>query len=158
MNAAGLAALVRRKHDNIQFPSPQSRTRTVMTLSTEELRQLAAASDAVTQECNCTIASLQGWTRTPIDFPQAQMRSAGTLVVDPYADPTYAEYHPDGSNYWSPEAPIAPHYFPYNRCSVQQCTVCGRCCLAYVEAGGYYVEPRVRALASQRIVDVPVPE
>jgi len=126
-----------------------------MTLSIDELRALATVSDAVTQECGCAIASLHGWTRTPIDFPQEQMRNAGTLVVDPYAEPTYAEYHPHGSNYWSPEAPIAPQYFPYNRCTAQQCTVCGRCCLAYVEGGGYYVEPRVRALEPRRIVDVP---
>jgi hypothetical protein len=62
------------------------------------------------------------------------MRTAGTLLQDPYAEPTFAEYHPHGTGYWSPDAPIAPEYFPYNRCTVQQCMVCGRACLAYVEA------------------------
>jgi hypothetical protein len=33
--------------------------------------------------------------------------------------------------------------------------VCGRACLKYVEAGGYYVEPRVRALDPELIVDPP---
>lgn len=127
-------------------------------LSIDELKQLAAASKAVTQACSCKIETLREWTRTPIDFPKAQMRGVGTLMADPYADPTYAEYHPHGSSYWSAEAPIAPHYFPYNRCTVEQCTVCGRACLAYVEAGGYYVEPRVRALDPARIVDVPAPD
>jgi hypothetical protein len=107
----------------------------------------------VTRHCACAIDSFREWTRTPVDFPQAQMRSAGTLLGDPYAEPTYAEYHPQGTSYWSPDAPIAPRYFPYNRCSVQQCTVCGRNCLSYVEAGGYYVEPRVRALDPALLVD-----
>jgi hypothetical protein len=41
---------------------------------------------------------------------------------------------------------------------VAQCTVCGRCALRYVEAGGYYVEPRIRALDPRLIVDVPAPD
>lgn len=125
-------------------------------LTVDELMALARASAAVTQACACQIGSYREWTRTPASFPQEQMRSAGTLVGDPYDEPTYAEYHPLGTNYWSPDAPIALRHFPYNRCAVQQCTVCGRCCLAYVEAGGYYVEPRVRELDPQLIVDQPV--
>jgi hypothetical protein len=83
------------------------------------------------------------------------MRIAGTLAGDPYDDPTFAEYHPAGTHYWSADAPIAMRHFPYNRCSVLQCRECGRCCLKYVEAGGYYVEPRIRALNPELIVDVP---
>jgi len=41
---------------------------------------------------------------------------------------------------------------------VMQCTVCGRCALRYVEAGGYYVEPRIRTLDPRLIVDVPAPD
>ncbi|TXF98801.1 hypothetical protein [Massilia arenae] len=127
-------------------------------LSIDELRALALASASVTDSCACEIASYPGWTRTPVSFPQAQMRPAGTLAGDPYFDPTFAEYHPHGTNYWSPDAPIAIHYFPYNRCAVQQCGVCLRYCLSYVEAGGYYVEPRIRALDGRHIVDAPVPD
>lgn len=125
-------------------------------LDIDELNALAEASASATGSCNCEIASYAGWTRTPVSFPQAQMRPAGTLAGDPYAEPTYAEYHPHGTNYWSPDAPIAIHHFPYNRCAVQQCTACGRHCLSYVEAGGYYVEPRIRALDARLVVDVPV--
>ena len=125
-------------------------------LNADQLSALARASSAVTQECGCGIDGYREWTRIPVSFPQAQMRAAGTLAGDPYADPTYAEYHPHGTNYWSPDAPVALHHFPYNRCKVEQCGECGRCCLTYVEAGGYYVEPRIRALAGQTIVDVPV--
>ena len=124
-------------------------------LAVDELMALAQASVAVAQECACGIAHYREWTRTPATFPQEQMGAVGTLAGDPYDEPTYAEYHPTGSNYWSPDAPIALRHFPYNRCAVQQCTVCGRCCLHYVEAGGYYVEPRVRALDPRYVVDQP---
>ncbi len=127
-------------------------------LAFDELKTLAAAADAVTAPCACALDDCRGWTRIPPEFPQAQMRTVGTLVADPYAEPTYAEYHPHGSNYWSPDAPIALRHFPCNRCTVQQCTVCGRAALTYVEAGGYYVEPRIRALAAALIVDMPAPD
>nr|WP_296944570.1 hypothetical protein [uncultured Massilia sp.] len=127
-------------------------------ISLDELKTLAAASGAVRQACACALDGYRGWARIPPDFPQAQMRTVGTLMADPYAEPTYAEYHPHGTNYWSPEAPIALRHFPYNRCAVQQCTVCGRAALTYVEAGGYYVEPRLRALDAALIVDMPAPD
>jgi hypothetical protein len=119
----------------------------------DELMALARSASAVTHDCICAIEACREWTRTPVDFPQAQMRMLGTLLDDPYVEPSFAEYHPNGTSYWSPDAPIAPRYYPYNRCTVQQCTACGRTCLAYVEAGGYYVEPRIRALDPLRLVD-----
>jgi hypothetical protein len=128
------------------------------TLTFDRLVELAHASAGVTRACACGIERYREWTRVPADFPQAQMRTAGTLAGDPYLEATYAEYHPHGTGYWSPDAPIAPRFFPYNRCTVQQCTVCGRCCLSYVEAGGYYVEPRIRALDPARLVDAPLAE
>jgi len=127
-------------------------------MTVDELKSLADASAAVTQSCACAIDTYREWTRVPIDFPESQMRTVATLVADPYGEPTFAEYHPDGTTYWSAEAPIAPHHYPYNRAQVMQCAVCGRCALRYVEAGGYYVEPRIRALDPRLIVDVPAPD
>lgn len=123
------------------------------TLTFDDLMRLAERSAAVTRACACAIASYRAWTRIPPDFPQAQMQTVGTLLDDPYSEPTYAEFHPRGTDYWSPDAPIAARFFPSNRCTVQRCTVCGRCCLSYVEAGGYYVEPRLRALDPALLVD-----
>lgn len=127
-------------------------------LKFEEVVKLARSSAAVTRICTCAIDSFREWTRTPIDFPQGQMRTLGTLLDDPYTEPTFAEYHAHGTSYWSPDAPIAPRYYPYNRATVQQCTICERSCLSYVEAGGYYVEPRVRALDPGLLVDAPLVE
>jgi hypothetical protein len=128
------------------------------TLTFDGLMELARASANATRVCACGIAGYREWTRIPADFPQAQMRTAGTLAGDPYVEATFAEYHPHGTGYWSPDAPIAPRFFPYNRCTVLQCTVCGRACLSYVEAGGYYVEPRIRALDPVLLVDAPLEE
>jgi hypothetical protein len=125
-------------------------------LGYEGLRELAQSSARVTRACACAIDSFREWTRIPVEFPQAQMRTLGTLLDDPCVEPTYAEYHRHGSSYWSADAPIAPRYFPYNRCMVLQCTVCGRSCLSYVEAGGYYVEPRIRALDRALLVDAQI--
>ncbi len=124
-------------------------------LQFDELMVLATASAAVTRACSCAIESYREWTRIPASFPAEQMRAVGTLVDDPYVEATYTEYHPAGTRYWSADAPIAWRHYPFNRCSVLECTVCGRCCLTYVEAGGYYVEPRIRALDPQLLVDPP---
>ena len=51
-----------------------------------------------------------------------------------------------------PTRPIAPAYFPYNRCDVWQCANCGRPFLRYTEYGGYYVEERVRELHAALVV------
>jgi hypothetical protein len=127
-------------------------------MTVDELKSLADASAAVTRPCACAIGTYREWTRVPVDFPESQMRTVGTLVDDPYSEATFAEYHPDDTTYWSADAPIAPRHYPYNRAQVMQCTVCGRCALRYVEAGGYYVEPRIRALDPRLIVDVPAPD
>ena len=125
-------------------------------LNADELARLAAASRAVTLPCDCAIDSYREWTRIPPEFPEAHMRTVGTLVDDPYREAAWDEYHPAGTNYWSTDAPIAFRHFPYNRCAVWQCAVCGRCALHYVEAGGYYVEKRIRALDPALIVDAPL--
>jgi len=121
-------------------------------LQFEELMELATASATVTRSCDCGIEACREWTRIPPSFPEQQMRILGTLVEDPYIEASYEEYHPEGTNYWSAEAPISLSHYPYNRCGVLQCGVCGRCCLKYVEAGGYYVEPRMRALDPRLLV------
>jgi len=66
------------------------------------------------------------------------------------------EYLPGNIDYWSPEAPIAPRFFPYNRCNVWQCTQCSRLYLRYTEGGGYFVDRRIRAVHSALIKDVPL--
>jgi hypothetical protein len=105
--------------------------------SADDLRALARQSAAITQACNCRAAD------------------SATLVRDPYDEPTFAEYHPDGTRYASPDAPIALRYHPFNRCNVARCTQCARHYLRYVEAGGYFVDRRIRALDDAALVSDP---
>lgn len=125
-------------------------------LNLSELTELALRSQTVKQACSCTKKSLAGWESMPIAVPDEQLRDIGTLI---YADEealTLDEYHPDGTHYWSVEAPIAPRYFPYNRCNVGECVFCGRCFLRYAESGAYHVERRIRNLDPALIVDAPL--
>ncbi|MES2114129.1 MAG: hypothetical protein V4578_03210 [Pseudomonadota bacterium] len=126
-------------------------------LTFDTLMALARRSATVTQPCGCAACPFAGWERVPPAFPESQLRQIGTLMDDPYAEPTYTEYHPSATEYWSTLAPIAPRYFPYNRCAVVECAICGRTYLRYTEAGGYYVEQRIRALDPERLVDAPAP-
>jgi len=127
-------------------------------LDSERLRALAQRSAAVTADCSCTEPALIAWASTPLSFPESQLKDIGTLYVDPYDEPGFAEYHPGGTRYESADAPIAPLYFPYNRCNVAACEVCGRCYLRYTEAGGYFVDRRIRALNQpELIVDAALP-
>ncbi len=118
------------------------------------LRELAALSAAITVACNCRASDSSGWISLPLSLPETQLADIATLIADPYDEPTFTEYHPDGTRYGSPEAPVAPGWYPYNRCNIARCTQCGRHYLRYTEAGGYFVDRRIRALdAPQRVVE-----
>lgn len=91
------------------------------------------------------------------------MVKVGSLreATDPFgpaAEPTFEEFHPQGTRYESADAPFAPRFFPYNRCDAFACSTCQRVLLRYTEFGGYYVDHRVRALQSERVVDAPLPQ
>ncbi|KAF1023461.1 MAG: hypothetical protein GAK30_00412 [Paracidovorax wautersii] len=120
------------------------------------LHALAVESDTVTQPCACVASLTTAWESQPIAFPHAQLQLTGTLRVSAFDEPTFEEYHPDGTRFWSPDAPISPRHYPANRCTLWTCTVCGRRFLRYQEGGGYFVEDRVRRLLSHLLVDAPL--
>jgi hypothetical protein len=105
----------------------------------------------------CAAIRALGWEALPGSFDAAALRQVGTLRQPGIDDPTLEEYHPAGTRSWSPDAPIAPAWFPYNRCDVWECTGCGRPFLRYTEYGGYYQEQRIRELLADRIVDAGLP-
>lgn len=118
------------------------------------LVQSNAPLTADAASCTCTRTPLDGWASLPNSLPDAQLEPVATLLApDDTHEPTFAEYHPDGTSYWAAEAPIAPRYFPYNRCNVCRCRDCGRLYLRYQEGGGYFVDQRVRKLDPALIVD-----
>jgi hypothetical protein len=120
------------------------------------LRQLAEASAAVTGACSCNTVPLLAWQRLPPTLELDRFEEVATLVEDPYDDPTYAEYHPNGTHDDSENAPIAPRYYPCNRSQVARCMNCGRHYLRYNEAGGYFTELRIRALQPALLIDAPL--
>ena len=104
----------------------------------------------------CAALVCPGWEAVPGSFARDALERVGTLRDPARDDPTVAEYHPDGKHSWSPDAPIAPAWFPYNCCDIWRCRTCARAFLRYTEHGGYYSEERIRELDAALIVDVPV--
>jgi hypothetical protein len=108
-------------------------------------------------DCACVLKNCQGWESVSEDrWPANQMQAQGTLredLPDGQMEPTFEEFHPQGTRYDSPKAPIALKYFPYNRCDVFACTKCGCGVLKYTEYGGYYVDHRVRLIDPDLLVE-----
>ncbi len=128
------------------------------------LKDLAKA--ASTQKCACALGPCAGWDSMTEDrWPASHMTAVGSLREAhpdgdqaPGSEPTFEEFHPQGTRYESALAPIAPAFFPYNRCDVFACNRCQRVLLRYTEFGGYYVDHRVRALNADLVVDAPLPD
>lgn len=121
-------------------------------LSADDLRVLAAAAQP--DRCGaCAPLVCAGWDSLPATFDASALRRVGTLQRDEPADPTLLEHHPRGTHAWSVDAPIAPAFFPYNRCDVWVCGACARPFLRYTEYGGYYEDQRIRALNAALLDD-----
>lgn len=119
-------------------------------LDAEGLRRLAPLPPS--QPCAaCAAVRAPGWEAVPGSLDRDRLRKVATLRRSEVEDPTLEEYHPQGTHGWSPDAPIAPAFFPYNRCDVWQCVQCGRAFLRYTEYGGYYVEERIRELRADLV-------
>lgn len=101
----------------------------------------------------CAAIQAPGWEALPGSFDASALRRVATLRQPDVDDPTLEEYHPAGTRSWSPDAPVAPAFFPYNRCEVWQCARCARPFLRYTEYGGYYVEERIRELHADQVAD-----
>lgn len=119
-------------------------------LDAEQLKRLAESHTG--QPCPaCAAIKAPGWEAMPTTLERDRLCKVGTLRRPEIEDPTLEEYHPEGTNAWSPDAPIAPAFFPYNRCDGWQCVQCGRPFLRYTEYGGYYVEERIRELRASLV-------
>lgn len=108
--------------------------------------------------CQCRPENVVDWKTVPPSLDEALFEVVGTLFEDPYVEPTFVEFHPAGTRYESPDAPIAPRFFPYNRCNVTRCLTCGRFYLRYTEAGGYFVDHRIRLMSADLLIDAALPD
>ena len=104
----------------------------------------------------CRALACPGWEAIPGSLARDALECVGTLRDPAIEEPTVAEHHPAGTHAWSPDAPIAPAWFPTNRSDAWRCRTCARAFLRYTEYGGYYAEERIRELDDRLIVDVPL--
>lgn len=139
----GAVAVVQYGMDNA--PNPR--------LTGADLISLASLDAAQADCATCHTLVCPGWESLPVYFDASKLRRVGTLRDEAAADPTVEEYHPDSTHTWSPEAPIAAAFFPYNRCDVYLCVSCSRPFLRYTEYGGYYIDERIREVHADRVVD-----
>lgn len=123
-----------------------------MLLTASELRARVADPRSAAPECACTHLAKAGWESTGAAAGAPLLQHLGTLRAPADDEPTLDEHHPAGTRYWSPDAPIATAFFPYNRCEVWQCKACGRGYLQYTEYGGYYVDHRIRLVDPALVV------
>lgn len=122
-------------------------------LERDDILRLARQSAAAEPCDRCAAVARPGWEALPGGFDASVLERVGTLRPPGADEPTVEEFHPHGTHAWSPDAPIALGWFPYNRCDVWQCTACARAYLRYTEYGGYYQEERIRPLSLGLIVD-----
>lgn len=115
-------------------------------LGARELIELGRQADGAGECAQCGALVCPGWESLPASFERTRLRRVGTLRPDGDEEPTLQEHHPRGTHGWSADAPIAPAFFPYNRCELWQCPACARAYLRYTEYGGYYQDERVRRL------------
>jgi hypothetical protein len=124
-------------------------------LKADDLRRLAGRARTASVCKQCAELVCPGWETLPGAFDRARLVQVGTLQVegDDGQEPTVREHHPHGTHGWSVDAPVAPAWYPGNRCTVWQCSGCTRAFLRYTEYGGYYQDERIRALLDPALVD-----
>ena len=118
------------------------------------LRLALADATPAPQACHCALGACTAWeSLAEYRWEATHMTAIGTLRDPSIDEPTLEECHPQGTRYDSPNAPIAPAFFPYNQCDIWHCQRCQRHLLRYTEFGGYNVDPRVRVLVAANIID-----
>jgi hypothetical protein len=120
--------------------------------------QLKALAKQSLDQCTCALKICKGWESVSNDrWPSKQLKLEGTLrreLAQGETELSFEEFHPNGTRYDSPDAPVALNYFPYNRADVFGCQQCGCAVLKYTEYGGYYVDQRVRLLDAALVIDL----
>lgn len=115
-------------------------------LTSHDIDRVARMYGDLTPCKNCVAFASSGWETFPSTASAKPLEQLGALWDPNEPDPTVEEFHDAGTSLWSPKAPIALHFHPYNRCELWQCRSCQKPYLRYTEYGGYYEESRIREL------------
>jgi len=114
-------------------------------LDTKQLLEIAQLLPTKSECESCAPLSCKSWESMPSGFDAKLLNPIGTLRIEG-AQESWDEYHPNGTNQWSNNAPISATHYPYNRSDVYECKSCQRKFLRYTEYGGYYIDERIREL------------
>jgi phage FluMu protein Com len=118
-------------------------------LTRDELISLASTKHQ--EKCpECQSLNCEGWESVPGGYETKILECIGTLRAEDSPE-CWEEYHPNGTDLWSKDALIAIEFHPYNKSDVYQCKNCNSIYLRYLEAGGYYVDERIRELKAKLI-------
>lgn len=128
----------------------------VPVLSARDLIEIGRQASEDSSCPDCGELACAGWESMPSSFDRSRLKRIGTLRQSASEEPTLQECHPRGTHLWSADAPIAPAFFPYNRCDVWACNRCARAFLRYTEYGGYYEDERIRKLNPDLVADAPL--
>jgi len=120
------------------------------TISESELRMYATQAIAPPRCTDCASLWRPGWESISGARKIEHLEQVGMLNTPDSWD-CLDEFHPRGTHLWSPDAPIALGWHPYNRCALWRCTRCTGAFLRYTEYGGYYEEERIRPLQAHLI-------
>lgn len=127
------------------------------TIYEAELRASAAESAAQPRCADCAALWRPGWESVSGAMRLSHLESVGSLGAEATWD-RLNEFHPHGTQLWSPDAPIALGWHPYNRCTLWRCPRCAGTFLRYTEYGGYYEEERIRAVQPELVCAPPYSE
>ena len=84
-----------------------AQAQTVLIESSKALKELAEQHPAPTQSCECPLKRCKGWSSlSESDWPKSSMKLVANLQDPLVSDPTFEEYHPQGTRYDSEEAPL----------------------------------------------------
>lgn len=120
------------------------------TITWSALRAMAPEDLAAIVECDPNHSRFLGWAALDPAIETTMVR-LGKLVADDSTEHSTLATYP-GSNYWSPDDPIALAWYPYNGCEVFQKNGCASLYLVYSEYGGHYPEKRARLVRKSLIV------
>ncbi|MDM0110909.1 hypothetical protein QTI66_02050 [Variovorax sp. J22R133] len=115
-------------------------------LTGEDVDREAALHGHLPGCARCLPFASRGWESFPSTASDKALQLLGSLRDPQDDDPTLEELHDAATSLWSPQAPIALHFHPYNRSELWACRTCHKPFLRYTEYGGYYEEQRIREL------------
>ncbi|MGB3622338.1 MAG: hypothetical protein WBA20_13395 [Ketobacter sp.] len=93
----------------------------------------------------CNKQDYKGWGKFTKDL-ESELNHCGEFeAAEKYINKNdYTEYHPNGTNYWSKDAPIALAFYPYHESQIRTCDSCKAVFLTYIEYSGHAPQNRCR--------------